>query len=199
MTKDHYTPDGTFSHVIENPDDPQHPSVGFTYPDEDARDELVEQLAILSVALMRGAEHSQSAQLKRVHILISQILGHVIKEPSQDHVAIASLLEFIWRPNGKTLTSAELALIRFGVASWYIKPDMFGDTSQRDFGMMLKESAQVECPHCSKSHWSKEMDKQRINQIVTEFRDKFGVQNTHMRSDSTRAHFRTVAAKRKPC
>lgn len=168
---------------------------------EDLRSELARAEAVLNPNLKQKApENVQLFQLKRVY----EMLQHLFSDSSSARAeaqdsSLGSLLEYCWQPGegGFATSTSETAFMRFAVASWVYHQPWFHSTSQRLFGVGLKEDTEIRCPHCKAKFIRGEMKKQSINRIVIEFRDKFSVRNEHMRNQSAREKFKRLAALKK--
>jgi hypothetical protein len=141
---------------IESDSDPLHPRTepGEVFAQEnffeDLRIELERAEAVLNPKLkLKASENVQLFQLKKVY----QLLQHLFAEPevqNKEGSSLANLLEYCWQPGegGFATSTSETAFMRFAVASWVYRQPWFHETSQRLFGVGLKEDTSIRCPHC---------------------------------------------------
>jgi hypothetical protein len=234
--------DGKFTDALEDDGHALHPRTEFAYPAEFSEEELARELST-AVAMLRpraGLGVQRTAlleQLQRVFQALSHLFG--AEGQGSDGPSLKDILDFIWcaGADGLAQASADAALMRCGVVSWYLQPALFGDANQKEFGILLREQAEMRCPNCTarlkeiegtlrrpspafrlreyRGQWmdekflraelksitpkflTSEMKKQSPNRIVTEFRDRFGVVNGHMRSERAREVFREREKRKK--
>lgn len=165
---------------------------------EDLRTELQRADAVLNPNMkLRAPENVQLYQLQKVYQLLQHLFSAQPSASTEAH--LSNLLEYCWQPGegGFATSTSETAFMRFAVMSWLLRQPWFHATSQRLFGVGLKEATAIRCPHCKKSFIRSEMKKQSINRIVIEARDKFELRNEHMRNQSAREKFRRIAKLKK--
>lgn len=245
--------DGSFSDVLENPRHKQHPTTGFVYPEEECAEELPEVAllnvlrAAVKVLTVCGLEAGfQDEQLRKAWAALGDYLGVPRAEDSSAPETAAPGLtmnqeieDFILRPDadGMADQNAYSVAIRYLVTRWFARPALFGDASQKEFGILLRRKTELRCPNCAarkkeigealnrpspafrlreyRGHWLDEsflkaewksidprfetadMKKQSPNRIITEFRDRFGVQNGQMRQARGRENMAAAHAKLK--
>lgn len=186
---------------------------------------LMERCALKSP---KQREELKLFQLRKVFDLLAPIFGENGDKPKQDS-SLAKIMEFCWQPgeDGFAMANSETAFMRFGAASWCLHNDWFRATSQRLFGVSLKDDAELRCPNCvagnkliqqalpqfpelseaaiflrslvrPTSFTHGEMKKQSINRHVIDFSDAFGVRTPQMRDAIARQKFKRLAAAKKP-
>jgi len=107
---------------------------------------------------------------------------------------LSEVIEWIYQPgeDGIARSSFKEAAFRFAVFTWFIQPHLFGDASQHDLGLMLREKVKCKCPDCDATWTTEAMHKQSVNRLVTQLRDKYHVHHSTMRPDEARKKFSKI-------